>query len=118
MEYRLETESSAESVLLAQEQSPSPAPPPPYTISRHDINLEQVVQQQQEQLVVLQAIIAQAGLGEAEEAAVFVRPNTQVEVVRPQEFNGSSRKVAGFITVCKLYICMKMRGVTVEEQIQ
>jgi len=47
-----------------------------------------------------------------------VRPNTQVEVARPQEFDGSSGKVARFITACKLYICMKMRGVAVEEQIQ
>ena len=49
---------------------------------------------------------------------VFARPNTQMEVVRPQEFDGSSGKVAGFITACKLYICMKMRGVAMEEQIQ
>jgi len=71
MEYKLETESSARSVLSAQEQLPSPtpppislslsntlSPPPPYTMSQHDINLEQVVCQQQEQLVALQAIIA------------------------------------------------------------
>jgi len=77
-----------------------------------------VVQQQQEQLAVLQAIIAQARLGGAEGVAAFAQPNMQVEVARPQEFDGSSGKVAGFITACKLYICTKMRGVAVEEQIQ
>jgi len=41
-----------------------------------------------------------------------------VEVARLQEFDGSSRKVTGFIIVYKLYICMKMKGVSVEEQIQ
>ena len=67
---------------------------------------------------MLQAIIAQAGLGGTEGVAAFVRPNMQVEVARPQEFDGSSRKVARFITACKLYLCIKMRGVAVEEQIQ
>jgi len=41
-------------------------------MSRHDINLEQVVQQQQEQLAALQAIIAQARLGGTERVAAFV----------------------------------------------
>ena len=45
-------------------------------MSQHDTNLEQVVQQQQEQLIALQAIIAQARLGEMEEMAAFVWPNT------------------------------------------
>ena len=67
---------------------------------------------------MLQAIIAQAELGGIEGAAALAQPNTQVEVVRPQEFDGSSGKVARFITACKLYIHMKMRGVTVEGQIQ
>jgi len=39
----------------------------------------------------------------------------QIEVVRLQEFDGSSRKVARFIIACKLYIYMKMRGVAVGE---
>ena len=33
-------------------------------------------------------------------------------------FDGSSEKVPGFVTACKLYIRMKMREVVVEEQIQ
>ena len=67
---------------------------------------------------MLQAIIAQAGLGGAEGAAAFAWPNIQVEVARLQEFDGSFGKMVRFITACKLYVCMKMRGVAVEEQIQ
>ena len=66
---------------------------------------------------MLQAIIAQARLG-IEEGATFAQPNMQVEVARLQEFNGSSGRVAGFITACKLYIHMRIKGVIVEEQIQ
>ena len=41
-----------------------------------------------------------------------------MEVVRPSIFNGEVGKVGGFITVCKLYLRMKMREVPLEEQIQ
>ena len=40
------------------------------------------------------------------------------EVVRPQVFDGTLSNILGFVTVCKLYIRMKMREVAVEEQIQ
>ena len=40
------------------------------------------------------------------------------EVVKLQVFDGISSKVSGFVTVCRLYIRMKMREAAVEEQIQ
>ena len=57
------------------------------------------------------------GLEEGEEEVTF-QPNTgsNIEVAKPQIFNGEARDVLGFLTVCKLYI--RIRETAVEEQVQ
>jgi len=41
-----------------------------------------------------------------------------MEVAKPAIFNGKAGKIGGFISVCKLYIRNRMRGDTVEGQVQ
>ena len=41
-----------------------------------------------------------------------------MEVAKPVIFNGGAGRVGEFISACKLYIKMRLRGNTVEEQIQ
>jgi len=41
-----------------------------------------------------------------------------MEVAKPQLFDGTPSKIAGFVTGCKLYIRNKLAGATVEAQVQ
>ena len=43
---------------------------------------------------------------------------SHMEVAKPAIFNGEAGKVGGFIMACRLFLRTKMRGNTVEEQVQ
>jgi len=85
-------------------------------------NLQAIIRQQQEQLAAMQAQIQallERGAEErgAEEGAVARSRGGATEVAKPQIFDGMSSKVAGFIIAYKLYIRMKLREKSVEEQV-
>ena len=86
------------------------------------INLHEIIRQQQEQLAAMQAQIQAllAAQGGVEAGGVGTGPNegSHMEVAKPAIFNGEAGRVGGFITACRLYIKMKLKRNTVEEQIQ
>jgi len=129
-EYESDTETSAGSVLplYTFPSSPPPQPLPPFPIdspphyTMSQINLYEIIRQQQEQLAAMQAQIqallaAQGGAG-AGGAAMGPNVGSHMEVAKLAIFNGEAGRVGGFITACRLYIKMKLRGNMVEEQIQ
>jgi len=86
------------------------------------INLHKIICQQQEQLAAMQVQIqallaAQVGAG-AGGAGMGPNAESHMEVAKPAIFNREAGRVGGFITACRLYIKMKLRGNTVEEQVQ
>ena len=61
--------------------------------------------------------MAQGGAG-AGGGATGSNAGPYMEVAKPAIFNGEAGKVGGFITACRLYLKMRLRGTTVEEQVQ
>jgi len=131
LEYESKTETSTGSALpvytssppIPSPQSSSPSPidsPPHYNMSQ--LNLHEIIRQQQEQLAAMQAQIqallaVQGGVG-AGGAVTGPNVGSHMKVAKPAIFNGEAGRVGGFITACRLYIKMKLRGNTVEEQVQ
>ena len=64
------------------------------------------------QVQIKALLVGRAGGGET--APREVGQGGEAEVAKPQIFDGMTTRVAGFITVCKLYIRMRMREETVE----
>jgi len=64
--------------------------------------------------VQIQALLA-GGVGGAERKK---ERGEGVEIAKPQIFDGTPAKVERFISACKLYIRMRLRGKSVEEQVQ
>jgi len=62
-------------------------------------------------------LAVQGGTGAGRETAGS-NIGSHMEVAKPAIFNGEAGKVGGFITVCRLYLRMKMRENTVEKQVQ
>ena len=68
--------------------------------------------------VQIQALLAaQGGIG-AGGAGTGPNAGAHMEVAKLAIFNGEAGKVGGFIMACRLYIKMRLRGNTVEEQVQ
>ena len=68
--------------------------------------------------VQIQALLAAAGGAGGERGAVGPNTGSHMEVAKLAIFYGEAERVGGFITACRLYIKIKLRGNMVEEQIQ
>ena len=69
--------------------------------------------------VQIQALLIAGGEGAGgmEKGMTGSNMGPHMEVAKPAIFNGEAGKVGGFVTTCRLYLRMKMREVTVKEQV-
>ena len=66
----------------------------------------------------IQALLtAQAGGAGGERGAGGSNIGSNMEVAKPAIFSREAGNVGGFITACRLYVKMRLRGNTVEEQV-
>ena len=96
--------SSPSTPLLPSSLLSSTIPSSFYEISQP--NYLAIIKQLQEQIATLMIQV-----GRSEEGGT----TTNIEVVRPKVFHGTTSKISGFVIVCKLYIRIKMRGTAVKE---
>ena len=66
----------------------------------------------------IQALLAVQGGAGAGGTTMGPNMGSHMEVAKPAIFNGEAGRVGGFIMACRLYIKMRLRGNTVEEQVQ
>ena len=66
----------------------------------------------------IQALIARGAVGGEREVTEGSNTESNIEVAKPPVFNREVIRVGGFITAYRLYLGMRMREATVEEQIQ
>ena len=66
----------------------------------------------------IQALLAAQGGAGTGGIAMGSNTGPYMEVAKPAIFNRKVGKVGGFIMVCRLFIRMKLRGMSVEEQVQ
>jgi len=53
--------------------------------------------------------------GEAKAVVLQSNTGSNIEVTKPQMFNGEASKVLGFLTTCRLYIRVRIRDTAVKE---
>jgi len=68
--------------------------------------------------VQIQALIVEGAVVVGEGATERSNTESNIEVAKPPVFNEEAERVEGFITVCRIYLRMRMREATVEKQIQ